>query len=125
MQTSPPFRNWTRAGLPPALAMLPWTGCGRGRPPDLAPEIARIRAIDNHAHPVRVVGSGEQDREFDALPVDNMEPSSDPVYLRPGAPGIVEAWRALFAFTYNDTQPAHARELQQSRQRAMADKGDG
>jgi uncharacterized protein len=53
--------------------------------PDLAAEIARIKAIDNHAHPVRVMPKGQQDRFFDALPVDNMEPSSDPLALRPGA----------------------------------------
>ena len=53
--------------------------------PDLASEIARIKAIDNHAHPVRVMPKGQQDRFFDALPVDNMEPASDPLALRPGA----------------------------------------
>jgi uncharacterized protein len=53
--------------------------------PDLASEIAAIKAIDNHAHPVRVMPKGQQDRFFDALPVDNMEPASDPLALRPGA----------------------------------------
>jgi hypothetical protein len=48
----------------------------------LAGEIARIKAIDNHAHPVL---AAEGDREFDALPVDNMEAQSDPVAMRPGA----------------------------------------
>lgn len=62
-------------------------GCGRAPlvDPDLASEIARIKAIDNHAHPVRVMPKGQQDRFFDALPVDNMEPASDPLALRPGA----------------------------------------
>ena len=62
-------------------------GC-RGAPlvdPDLASEIANIKAIDNHAHPVRVMPKGQQDRFFDALPVENMEPASDPLALRPGA----------------------------------------
>ncbi len=53
--------------------------------PDLAQEIARIKAIDNHAHPVRVMPKNQQDRFFDALPVENMEPASDPIALRPGA----------------------------------------
>jgi predicted TIM-barrel fold metal-dependent hydrolase len=48
----------------------------------LAQEIGAIKAIDNHAHPVL---AAEGDREFDALPVDNMEPQSDPVAMRPGA----------------------------------------
>jgi hypothetical protein len=64
--------------------------------PTIAAEISRIRAIDNHAHPVRVVLNGLPDREFDALPVDNMEPASEPVNARPNAPLTVEAGRALF-----------------------------
>ncbi|MCU1236193.1 MAG: amidohydrolase 2 [Candidatus Solibacter sp.] len=67
-----------------AVAVLLWSGCSRQGPvdADLAREIAGIQAIDNHAHPVL---AAEGDREFDALPVDNMEPQSDPVAMRPGA----------------------------------------
>ena len=100
-------------------------GCGGNRPPDIGADIARIRAVDNHAHPVSVVGSGQPDREFDALPVDNMEPSSDPVYLRPGAPGILESWRALFGYSDNDLRPEHARALAALKRRAMEREGDG
>jgi hypothetical protein len=64
--------------------------------PALATEIQRIRAIDNHAHPVRPALGGAPDREFDALPVDNMEPSSDPLAFRPNAPATLEAQKALF-----------------------------
>src|SRR5712692_6598324 len=91
-----------RSSAPPITAAILTTvtmlltGCARqpqpAGSPDIDPEIVagigRIRAIDDHAHPVRVVGNGEQDRDFDALPVDNMEPSSDPMYLRPGDPGV-------------------------------------
>jgi uncharacterized protein len=59
----------------------------------LAAEIAKIRAIDNHAHPVIPGGT---DKEFDALPVDNLEASSDPVRLRPDSPDTAKAWRELF-----------------------------
>lgn len=53
--------------------------------PGLATEIARIRAIDNHAHPVRPTAAGEPaDTGYDALPVENLEASSDPVRFRPG-----------------------------------------
>ena len=38
-------------------------------------EIRNIRAIDNHSHPPRVVGAGERDDEFDALPCDPLEPT--------------------------------------------------
>ncbi len=98
------------------LIALVAAGCGKPPAPPLidpaiAAEIAGIRAIDHHAHPVRVVGPGEQDCEFDALPVDNMEPSSDPLFLRPGAPGVAEASRALFG-------PG-------GKQQTMREKGDG
>lgn len=103
-------------------------GCGRtqqiANSPDLAAEIDRIKAIDNHAHPVRVVLSGPPDREFDALPVDNMEPSSDPLNLRPTAPSVLEAWRALFGYSQTDVLPEHLREGQERKRRLMREKGD-
>jgi len=78
------------------LALL-WTGACSRQPdnsadPSLATEIERIRAIDNHAHPVL---NAPSDREFDALPVDNMEPASDPIGLRPNSPAIRAADQAL------------------------------
>jgi predicted TIM-barrel fold metal-dependent hydrolase len=76
-------------------------GCGQRQlaavDPEIAAEIDHIRAIDNHAHPVRAVPDrAPADRGFDALPVDNMEPSSDPLMLRPGAAAVTEASRALY-----------------------------
>ena len=60
-------------------------------------EIQQIRAIDHHAHPVRVAAKGEApDRGFDALPVDNMEPSTDPLAFRPGNPLVAAATKTLF-----------------------------
>ena len=42
--------------------------------PELAAAIAEIKAIDNHAHPLRWVAAGEKpDDEFDALPCDTLE----------------------------------------------------
>jgi predicted TIM-barrel fold metal-dependent hydrolase len=86
------------------LAPLLLLNCGRppepAVDPELAAEIARIQSIDNHAHPVRAVPNGQTpDREFDALPVDNMEPQSDPVNLRPGTPLLLEAAKALYGQT--------------------------
>jgi predicted TIM-barrel fold metal-dependent hydrolase len=58
----------------------------------LLAEIRSIPAIDNHAHPVRPPSPGEApDRDYDALPVDNLEPASDPIRERPGAPELGEA----------------------------------
>ena len=115
------------------MACLLLSGCQRGQPSarnaladaELSAEIGRIRAVDNHAHPVRVAHTGEQDRDFDALPVDNMEPSSDPVYMRPGERGVIDAWRALWAYPFEDAKPEHKAELQARRQRVAQDKGDG
>jgi hypothetical protein len=85
------------------VAALLLSGCASNSTaidPDLASEIDRIPAIDNHAHPVRAVAAGEQpDRLFDALPVDNMEPQSDPVNLRPGNPAVTEASQQLYGPT--------------------------
>jgi hypothetical protein len=65
--------------------------------PGLLAEIQQIKAIDNHAHPVRATDAGEPpDRGFDALPVDNMEPQSDPVNLRPQSPAIAAASQTLY-----------------------------
>lgn len=71
--------------------------------PRLAAEIAKIKAIDNHAHPV--INDGK-DREFDALPVDNLEASSDPLRFRPDSPDTAKAWRELFGVTTLDAMKA-------------------
>jgi hypothetical protein len=53
--------------------------------PQIARQIASIKAIDNHAHPVR---PDPADKDYDALPVEVLEPETDPVGLRPpGKPG--------------------------------------
>jgi uncharacterized protein len=83
---------------------------------ELAAQIARIRAIDNHAHPMRVSAAGEApDREFDALPVDNMEAATDPWYLRADAPGLADSWQALYGV-------AQLAAKQQARTRLIAEK---
>lgn len=64
--------------------------------PAIAHVIDSIPAIDNHAHPVLSPPADATDREFDALPVDNMAPQTDPVALRPDWPPLADAWHALF-----------------------------
>lgn len=81
-----------------ALAIVMLLACSIVAPaqrvdPQLAAAINSIKAIDNHAHPVIPGGT---DRDFDALPVDNMEPSSDPLRVRPGSSDALRAWQALF-----------------------------
>ncbi|HLK46835.1 MAG TPA: amidohydrolase family protein [Bryobacteraceae bacterium] len=88
-----------RCGVVPVLLLF-LAACSRPNrePVDAAiqAEVNRIRAIDNHAHPARTVRNGPPDRDFDALPVDNLEPASDPLRLRPGAPLFAEAAHSLF-----------------------------
>ncbi len=113
------------------LQIILLAACVRTAPtrPDIDPEILaevnRVRAIDNHAHPVRFVAAGEPDREFDALPVDNMEPASDPVQMRPDDPGLVDAWRALWKYPYNDASPQHINEWKQRKEQTVRQHGDG
>lgn len=66
--------------------------------PALAAQIAAIPAIDNHAHPMLSPPDDASDRNFDALPVDNMEPQTDPLAWRPDNPQLAPAWKALFNF---------------------------
>ncbi len=80
--------------------------------PQLAAAIAKIKAIDNHAHPVRVTGANEKDTDYDALPVEVMEPYTDPLRSRPGNPDVLAASRALFG------------GLPQSKQKVKQEKGD-
>ncbi len=81
----------------------------------LAQEIDSIKAIDNHAHPVRVVNPGEKDTEFDALPVEMMESyDTAPLRMRPDNPEFKVAAASLFR-----------REGLAAKQQMMKDKGEG
>jgi predicted TIM-barrel fold metal-dependent hydrolase len=91
----------------------------------LVEEIYKIRAIDNHAHPMRATREGEEDREFDALIPDTLEPSPLPVRLRPDNPEFFGAWREFWGYRHDDLTEAHAREIRDARRRAMNERGDG
>jgi predicted TIM-barrel fold metal-dependent hydrolase len=91
----------------------------------LAEEIYRIKAIDHHAHPLRAVREGEEDREFDALIPDALEPSPLPARLRPDNAEFIGAWRDFWNYRHDDMSEAHAREVPAARQRAMRERGDG
>ncbi len=74
--------------------------------PGIAAAISAILAIDNHAHPVLPPPNDRTDRNFDALPVDNMEADTDPVAWRPDNPQLVLAWKSLWDFA--DSLPLDA-----------------
>jgi uncharacterized protein len=79
--------------------------------PAIATQIAAIPAIDNHAHPMLSPPAYATDRNFDALPVDSMEPYTDPAGMRPDLPALHDAWRAIFNF--NGQPPLDAAGLSQ------------
>lgn len=72
--------------------------------PLLAAEIQAIKAIDNHAHPVRP--GNPPDTEYDALPVDHLEAESDPIRTRSGSPELAVAHAAMGSL--NRAAPGHA-----------------
>jgi predicted TIM-barrel fold metal-dependent hydrolase len=58
----------------------------------------------------------DKDTEYDALPVDNMEPSTDPVRIRKGSPSALEASHALFG---------NAQDYRQRKRQVLTEKGAG
>jgi predicted TIM-barrel fold metal-dependent hydrolase len=91
-------------------------GCSRsdtgradaGIDPDLARVIAGIKAVDNHAHPVRPTAPGEKpDDEYDALPVENLEAQSDPIRQRASNPIVVAANKEIWGTDSAATVRAH------------------
>jgi predicted TIM-barrel fold metal-dependent hydrolase len=108
---------------PPAAPAIPL-------PAEIDPELARVLAtapaIDNHAHPVLPPPNTATDRNFDALPVDAMEPQTDPAALRPDSPQLADAWKALWRFTEPPPLSADAaKRLAAARDKLRAQHGEG
>jgi uncharacterized protein len=92
--------------------------------PQLLAEIQKIKAIDNHSHPPKVVSAGEKDDDFDALPCDPLEPSAPTLTSRPDNPDYIAAWKALYKYPYDDASPQHVKELVELRNKVMQEQGD-
>ena len=95
--------------------------------PTLAAQIAAIPAIDNHAHPLLSPPDYATDRNFDALPVDTMEPYTDPVGMRPTLPALHDAWAALFHFESNahlPLDPEGLKQLEAAREKVRRQQGE-
>jgi uncharacterized protein len=111
------------------LQIILVAACARTAPegldidPQILSEVNAIRAIDNHAHPVRFVASGEPDKEFDALPVDSMEAASDPLQLRPDDHGVMQAWQALWHYPNTDAKPEHIQKWKEHKERMIRQHG--
>jgi uncharacterized protein len=93
--------------------------------PDLVNEISKIKAIDNHAHPLKYVAAGEKpDDEYDALPLEAIEAFPLPLRLSPTNPEFIRAWHDLYGYTYSDMSDAHVAELLKTKQRMMGERGN-
>jgi len=94
--------------------------------PSLVAEIARIKAIDNHAHPLKFVGEGEKpDDEYDALPLEGIDPFPLPTRLSLTNLEFTGAWRDLYGYTHRDMDETHVKELLATKQRVIRERGDG
>jgi len=92
---------------------------------DLLNEISRIKAIDNHAHPLKYVASGEKpDDEYDALPLDAIVAFPLPVRLSPSNAEFMRAWHDLYGYSHQDMSAAHIAELMKTKQRIISERGD-
>jgi hypothetical protein len=80
--------------------------CSNGPEPridaQLAAEIGKIKAIDNHAHPVRP--GSPADTDFDALPVEHLEAYPEPIRTRLDSPIVAEARQKMASV--DKTNPA-------------------
>jgi predicted TIM-barrel fold metal-dependent hydrolase len=108
------------------LFLLPFFALAQGQTadPQLLAEINKIKAIDNHSHPPKLVAQGEKDDDMDALPCDPLEPSDPTTISRPENPQYLAAWKALYGYRYNDAKPEHVKELLAAKQRVMKEQGD-
>ena len=106
-----------RARTPPPAA--------RDVDPAIAKVVGETPAIDNHAHPMLSPPAMATDREFDALPVDNMEPETDPVAWRTDYPPLSDAWAALWGFKGRAPLDAQGQaELEAARAKVRAKEGE-
>jgi uncharacterized protein len=92
---------------------------------DLLSEINKIKAIDNHAHPLRYVAEGDKpDDEYDALPLEAIPPFPLPVRLSPTNAEFITAWRDLYGYSHHDMSDAHVAELLATKQKLAKEKGE-
>jgi predicted TIM-barrel fold metal-dependent hydrolase len=92
---------------------------------DLVTEISKIKAIDNHAHPLKYVAAGDKtDDEYDALPLEAIEAFPLPLRLSPTNPEFIRAWHDLYGYAYQDMNEAHVAELLKTKQRVMGERAN-
>ncbi len=99
------------------------TAGGQSPDPALMARINRIRAIDNHSHPPKMVAPGEKDDEFDALPCDPLEPTAPGLMTGPDNPEYLSAWKDLWGYAFDDRDSAHVASLVRAKEKLRAEKG--
>jgi predicted TIM-barrel fold metal-dependent hydrolase len=92
--------------------------------PQILQAVQAIHAIDDHAHPPKVIGVGERDDDYDALPCDPLEPAPVPAKIRPDNTQYIEAWKSLYGYRYNDMEPEHVRDVVQAKERLKRERGE-
>jgi uncharacterized protein len=92
--------------------------------PQILAEVNHIRAVDNHTHVMKVVGPGEKDDDFDALPCDPLEASEPSFMALPQNPKFLEAWQTLYGYKYNNREPGRVQELLAAKQQIRQQQGD-
>ena len=120
-------RHASRIAAVALAAAVPLSVQGQS-PVDLAlvRYITTIRAIDNHAHPMRPLRQGAPvDSEFDALPLDGIPPFQIPWRLRLENPEWRVAQAALFGIPDRGTDSAFRVSLHARRAQELASHGDG
>lgn len=113
--------------LPMGLAVISLSHCRISAQviadPLLAAEIAKIKAIDNHEHPLQVISLGKSDTE--ETYVSSLAPLDIPVRLRADNPEYVRAWRSLYGYAHYDMAKDHLRGLMEIKQRVLHEQGEG
>ena len=109
------------------VAVVPLTARAQASAdPALVSYIATIRAIDNHAHPMRPVRPGAPaDTEFDALPLDGIPPFPVSYRLRLDNPEWRAAQSALFGIHNGGTDTSFRATLHARRAAELQRRGDG
>ena len=92
---------------------------------DLLNEINKIKAIDNHAHPLKYVAEGDKpDDEYDALPLEAIPLFPLPVRLNPTNAEFIRAWHDLYGYSHHDMSDTHVAGLMKTKQDIAKQKGE-
>jgi hypothetical protein len=91
--------------------------------PKLLAEITKIPAIDNHAHPSKLLAPQEKDEDWDALSFDGLEGIE--LGARIGDDGTwIAAAKALYGYPFDDLTPERFEWISAARAKLIAAHGD-